>query len=572
MLFLMEPELLEIDKEFLASFESLVAIKKSEGSVRGRQSLQDSGSYGVKKLKQLAIELAIQGKLVPLGDVKSSKDTQTSELMNAVSSEDSKKLTETPPYQTPKNWKWILLRDSGKIFSGDSINEDEKSKKYTNISGGYPYIATKDVGYGSLILDYKNGVSIPEGTKGFKVAKKNAVLICAEGGSAGRKIGITNQDICFGNKLYANEAYSFLLPKFIFYLYQSNYFYARFTNNVTGIIGGISLKEFYKIPIPVPPLEDQKRIVLALDDFMMLSQSLEQKFEIADQSCSQLAEYLLDCLSSSEEGHKDAWSLIAEKFNYLFTLDGNIDLLKETILNLAINGNLTRPERSKHQMENEGSGLDKLSGLDDACPFSIPSSWTWACLDEILEKDRGISYGVIKLGTEPKTGGIPVLRCSDVKPGYINKSKVRKVSEDIEGEYLRTRLKGGEILLNIRGTLGGVALVDKSFSGYNVAREVAVIPVRSNLCGDFLVNVMMSPYFWNEVVGGLRGIAYKGLNLSTLRQFKIPLPPIWEQELIVKKVSELFTLCDELRNKLDISSDFKKAALDIWANRSPLQN
>jgi type I restriction enzyme S subunit len=82
---------------------------------------------------------------------------------------------------------------------------------------------------------------------------------------------------------------------------------------------------------------------------------------------------------------------------------------------------------------------------------------------------------------------------------------------------------------------------------------------------------MLSPYFWNEVVGGLRGIAYKGLNLSTLRDFKIPLPPLWEQELIVEKVRELFLLCDDLKNKLDVSSDLSKSALDIWVNRnSPL--
>ena len=562
---------MEIDKEFLAFFEFLVDIKKSDASVRGRQSLQDSGSYGVKKIKQLAIELAIQGKFAPSLDPGDAIDNEVEELSGSDRSGALKIVATSAPYSTPKSWKWILLGDSGKIFSGDSINEDEKSKKYTNISSGYPYIATKDVGYGSTTLDYQNGVSIPIGTKGFKVAKKNAVLICAEGGSAGKKIGITNQDICFGNKLYANETYSFLLPKFIFYLYQSNYFYERFTNNVTGIIGGISLKEFNKIPIPIPPLKEQERIISALDDFMNLCQSLEKKFDIAEQSSGKLTTSILESLTNSKKLEKEVWNLISEKFTQLFTLDSNIDLLKKSILSLAINGSLTRFERAKFEIENKFQSSDELLDSDTPEPFAIPSSWSWVVLDNILEAGRGISYGVIKLGAEPKTGGVPVLRCSDVKSGYIDKSKVRRVTDEIEAEYLRTRLKGGEILLNIRGTLGGVALVDKSFSGYNVAREVAVIPVRQDLCGDYLVNVMLSPYFWSEVVGGLRGIAYKGLNLGTLREFKIPLPPIWEQELIVKKVAELFLLCDELKNKLDLSSGLKKSALDIWANRSYFQ-
>src|SRR5690554_8215793 len=102
----------------------------------------------------------------------------------------------------PKNWEIRKINEIGDLFSGNSINAKIKEEKYLNISNGVPYIATKDVGFDRSI-DYENGVRIPEPVlNNFRVATKNTILICAEGGSAGRKIGITNLDVCFVNKLF----------------------------------------------------------------------------------------------------------------------------------------------------------------------------------------------------------------------------------------------------------------------------------------------------------------------------------------------------------------------------------
>ena len=72
--------------------------------------------------------------------------------------------------------------------------------KIQNVEGGYSFIATKDVGF-NHIIDYENGIYIPYGMEEFKIAPNGSILMCMEGGSAGRKIGILEQDVCFGNKL-----------------------------------------------------------------------------------------------------------------------------------------------------------------------------------------------------------------------------------------------------------------------------------------------------------------------------------------------------------------------------------
>jgi type I restriction enzyme S subunit len=174
-------------------------------------------------------------------------------------------------------------------------------------------------------------------------------------------------------------------------------------------------------------------------------------------------------------------------------------------------------------------------------------------LGSILAPKRGISYGVIKLGAEPQQGGVFILRCSNIRFRRIDLNGIRKVTEQLSSEYGRTILQGGEVLINVRGTLGGCAVVPPTLKGYNIAREVAVIPVHPEIDATFLLNVIASPYFQDRVDENLRGIAYEGLNLGLLRDFLIPIPPLAEQRRIVAKVEQLMAWVDTLETQLAAS-------------------
>jgi type I restriction enzyme S subunit len=157
------------------------------------------------------------------------------------------------------------LKDIATIFSGNSINEKVKEKKFTGIDNGVNYISTKDIGFDSKI-NYKNGVTIPlSELNNFKKAPKNTIFICAEGGSAGRKIAISDEELCFVNKLFAVVASNKVLPKYLFYSLKSEDFIEQFRGSMTGIIGGVSLNKFKELEVKVPSISAQQKIVLKLD-------------------------------------------------------------------------------------------------------------------------------------------------------------------------------------------------------------------------------------------------------------------------------------------------------------------
>ncbi len=172
-------------------------------STAGRGSNGKIDLYGIKKLRELILELAVRGKLVP----QDPNDEPASELLKRIAAEKAelvkqgkiKKQKPLPeisedekPFELPKGWEWVRLGTIANIFNGNSISSVDKEKKYSNCDGR-PFIATKDIGYGFEELAYDNGISIPYDAAKFKVAAKGSVLICAEGGSAGKNVELLNK-------------------------------------------------------------------------------------------------------------------------------------------------------------------------------------------------------------------------------------------------------------------------------------------------------------------------------------------------------------------------------------------
>ena len=186
--------------------------------------------------------------------------------------------TFTPPFSIPPTWVWVRLGDICEIFTGDSINAQRKEKEFTNIKNGLNYIGTKDINSDTNI-HYENGIKIPPQMQvEFKIARKNSSLLCLEGGSAGKKIGFLEQDVCFGNKLCCFDTF-FANKKFIFYFLQNPHFIKKFNENIIGIIGGVSKENVKNFPIPLPPLKEQEFLAKKLDELVSLATDFDNTKE-----------------------------------------------------------------------------------------------------------------------------------------------------------------------------------------------------------------------------------------------------------------------------------------------------
>jgi type I restriction enzyme S subunit len=205
---------------------------------------------------------------------------------------------------------------------------------------------------------------------------------------------------------------------------------------------------------------------------------------------------------------------------------------REAVLEAAVSGRLTEEWRVS-------TGIPRKE------------TWTAIQLSGVCPPDRIITYGVIKLGAEV-AGGVPCLRTSNVRWLHIDEDGMKRISPQLSGEYRRTVLRGDEVLVNVRGTLGGVAAVSRHMIGWNVSREVAVVPVaRSLLQPRFLALWIAANSSQRWLTGVQKGVAYTGINIEDLRALPVRVPSPGEQSEIIRRVDELFGLAESVERQYE---------------------
>lgn len=428
-------------------------------------------------------------------------------------------LSETP-FDVPETWVWSTLGLCCEMYTGNSISETVKTAKYADRNTGYDYIATKDVTFNQEIC-YDNGIRIPY-DEGFKVAYKGAVLMCIEGGSAGRKIGILDRDVCFGNKLCSFYVRG-LDNKYLFYYLQSWLFKELFSENMTGIIGGVSIKKLKEIIIPVAPLAEQKRIVAKIEELLPLIDRYEQ-----------------------------AWSRL-EDFNKRFPGD-----MQKSILQMAIQGKLVPqlPEEGTgeelfQQIQAEKQALIKVGKIkkekplpeitENEIPFDVPSNWKWV---RLIDFCKSISDGDHQPPPQVPQG-VPFLVISNVSAGSIDFSNTRHVPQGYFDALSDDRVaEKGDILFTVTGSYGIPIKVDCE-QQFCFQRHIALLKLLVDW--DYLYFALISPVFKAQCDAVATGTAQKTVGLKSLRSMLVPLPPIAEQKRIVAKLEEILPLCDRLK-------------------------
>lgn len=534
---------------------------------------------GVKRLRELILELAVRGKLVP----QNPNDEPASELLTHIQAEKAKLVAEgkkdkplqeigedEKAFELPAAWEWVRFGNIAQHNSGKTLDKGRNS--------GVPhdYITTSNLYWGRFELGSVRQMLIRDDELAKCTARKGDLLIC-EGGEAGRAaVWEQDSEICFQNHIHRARLFGGIDPHYAYRTFERLNLTGEIDQYRKGVgISNMSSKSLASIPFPLPPLAEQHRIVAKVDELMVLCDRLEAQQVDAASAHATLVKTLLDTLTQcqSTADFDASWQRIARHFDTLFTTEASIDVLKQTLLQLAVMGKLVpqdpsdepasellkRIQAEKTKLGSEGR-IKKDKPLpeigEDEKPFELPDGWEWVRIGEyVLFTEYGLSEKTFDI-----QDGVPVLKMGDIQAGRVILGGQKKVPCSVAGLDVLL-LKGGDLLYNRTNSaelVGKTGLYDGEDDAYTFASYLIRLRCANDLTPPHYLNMVMNaPYFRRTQIVPLlkQQCGQANVNGTALRQMIAPVPSAAEQNRIVAKVDELMTLCDQLAARLEAARE-----------------
>jgi type I restriction enzyme S subunit len=533
-------------------------------STSGRGSSKKLELYGVKKLRELILELAVQGKLVP----QDPNDEPASLLLERIAAEKAQLVKEkkikkpkalppindSKPFQIPNNWGWSQLGFLTNYGVCDKLEPKDASPSTW-------VLELEDVEkYTSRLL---KKVRFEE--RVFKSTKnsfqKNDVIY-------GKlrpyldKVLVADEDGACTTEMIPIRDYIGLMPEFIRLVLKTPYFIEYANTSTHGMnLPRMGTDKARAALFPLAPLNEQHRIVAKVDELMALCDQLEQQTESSIEAHQVLVTTLLDTLTNSADADElmQNWARISEHFDTLFTTEESIDQLKQTILQLAVMGKLVPQDPSdepaaellkriaeeKAQLVKEKK-IKKQKALPPIAegekPFELPNGWEWCRFGNVATSRLG------KMLDKSKNVGapLPYLRNTNVQwhKFDLDDVKLMKIEDSEREEFL---VLPGDLLICEGGEPGRCAIwEDEKQEIYfqkalHRARPLGqCLPEYLQVCLTVdAANGVLDNYFTGATIKHFVG--------AKLNNYTHPLPPVEEQKRIVNKISDLVKICEQLK-------------------------
>ncbi len=562
------------------------AIEQKSSS--GRGSSKKFSLHGIKKLRELILELAVRGKLVP----QDQNDEPASVLLERIAAEKAqlvkdkkiKKLKALPEISEdekllslPQGWTWGRLNDIYDVRDGT-----HNTPKYQD--SGYPLVTSKNLSSGELKLDGAKFISEEDH---FEISLRSKVdredILFAMIGSIGNAVLVkTDTDFSIKNvalfKYYLREL---SCPNYL--LYFLSFAEVQFKLEASGAVQSfVSLGKVRSFVMPLPPLKEQQRIVAKVDELMSLCDALEAQTENSITAHQTLVEVLLEALLKAPEQtatpeqataqFQQNWQRLSEHFDTLFPTTASIDTLKQTILQLAVMGKLVpqnpndepaaklleRIAAEKAQLIKDKK-IKKQKPLpeitDEEKPFELPKGWEWVNLASLITlMDAGWSPACPPEAS-PNNDTWGVLKTTAVQNMEYREYENKTLSEAKEPKP-QYEVKVGDILITRAGPknrVGVSCLVQETRPKLMISDKIIRFHLLEVGMSERFISLCLNAGVTAAFLESAKsGMAESQMNISQdkLKAAPIPLAPIKEQHSIITKVDELMALCDQLKARL----------------------
>ena len=531
---------------------------------------------GIERLRELVLQLAVQGKLVP----QDAGDEPATTLLAQIST-DERHITkpQSPvkdadaPWRLPNTWTWVRLKQIVNFTMGKTPPTKDASY-WTEETGGYPWLSIADMDHFRVVSATKRYVTTKAASEvfGYRPVPSGTILM-----SFKLTIGKIAR---LGVDAYHNEAIISLYPivdEMDAYLFQFMPLFAS-GGSSRGAIKGKTLntKSLANILVALPPLTEQLRIVAKVNELMLLIDRLEatrrsrEDVRIAARESALTA--LRDASKSEEVGQ--SWSRIADWTDDLFTEPADLASLRETILHLAVRGRLVRQNEgdepvnsvldriancnTKHvQARNNGKNL-RMPDLDESISMNeLPIGWAWVRTEVIgvlnqrnkADDDTMVSFcPMSRIPTDHrKRVTFETRRWGDIRKGYTHFADGDVVVAKITPCFQNRK---SCVMSGLEGGIGAGTT------------ELYVVRVNPQIVlPGYLLLFYKSPGFLKNGVAVMTGTAgQQRVPREYLEHSLLPIPPLAEQHRIIAEVDELMGLIDRLENHVFSKIKYQETA------------
>ncbi|THJ45962.1 restriction endonuclease subunit S [Aeromonas veronii] len=569
------------------------AVRPKSSAGRGSNSKLEL--TGIKKLRELILELAVRGKLVP----QDPSDEPASVLLERIAAEKARLVKEKKikkekplpaisedekPFELPKGWEWCRFEDIVDIQSGIT-----KGRKLTNrVLTTVPYLSVANVQRGYVDVTGIKSVELPvDEVEKYQVLTGD--LLITEGGDWD-KVGrtaiwadempyVAHQNHVFKARTFLQEQDESWLEMFLNGPSARDYFAG--SSKQTTNLASINKTQLRGCLIAIPPKNEKSYIVAKVDELMTLCDQLEQYSESQLAAHQTLVETLLATLTDSGDAEElsQNWARLSTHFDTLFTTETSIDALKQTILQLAVMGKLVpqdpsdepaidllnrlvskRDEWLKKESKENSEAMTMLRKLKKltvpTAPFELPKAWACAHLIQLSQ---------MLVDCHNKTApyvevGIPIIRTTNIRERQFIDRDLKFVSKETY-DYWSRRCppEPGDIIFTREAPMGEALIIPAGETWCLGQRTMLIRPMHEFVSNKFLLLALTEPHLLERASEHAVGLTVKHLRVGDVENLSIPLPPLAEQHRIVAKVDELMALCDQLTSRLQTSQQTQLA-------------
>lgn len=506
----------------------------------------------VRPLRELILALAVQGKLVrqdasdePASDLLERIAGERARLIAAGKLRKSKDSTEDdasdPPYSLPQGWAWSKLAVIGVINPRNDAADDvvasfvqmssipvafndphtTEARPWHDIKAGFTQFAEGDVGVAKITPCFENG-------------KSTVFQNLSNGIGAGT------------TELHIVRPLCGVAPRYVLLFLKSPRFLREGEATMTGTAGQKRLPRsfFENCPFPLPPLEEQARIVARVDELMRLCDALEAKGRLEAEQHARLLGTLLGTLTDSSTPEELAanWQRVADHFDLLLDRPEAVEALEQTILQLAVRGLLIQ-QNASHEPADRWLGRMNTNRvhrwaaaatptLADTDRPGLPAGWCVTNVGSVAECLDYVRRPIKKSDREAGGGSVPYYGANG-RVGWIDE---HLFNEDlvlvVEDETFIGRTKPFSYVVRGKSWVNNHAHVLRPLGG---------------LSADFL-NLCLERYDFIPLTSGTTN--RRKLTQPGLLNAEFMIGPLEEQARILARVTELRRLCADLRQRL----------------------